>query len=538
MSYEAEAAKLSRRPFTFVRLDFDNPLSAQGFEYHCTDRPPHGQQMFETIDNKTGIDPVPTRIDYGSGLGYRANIRITFNDFNYGAKGTYWGKLLASNIYYQDRKLTLYEGFYDGGTFSLSDFKQKLYFINKITGPDSNGKVVITASSILTLLDNDKAKVPDKTDGVLAGALAAATTGTVNIGDNTGFNASGGVCVINSEYIRYSGVSGADSIVITSRGQFGTTAADHSAGDDVNDCFYFEDDNVVDVIYRLIDEQSPIDASTYINTTEWNAQRDDYLPTQYVTGVILPQEDTKDIIEKLCMQGYIALWWSEDEQLLKLKAIGPTVASVKSLNQQNHILNIGEKPERNSKDAISAVLIHYGIINPEEDHDDPTNYQSHYYQDDAAALAGLGLKIKTVFADFIPNSGTGSVSRLASRLLSQFKKGELKYTFILDAKDVESLPVGDRAQISTDKIQDSNGDNEINDFFVIERERQSDPSRYKYLAIATGFLIEAGYRKIAPDSMSSVTYATATTQQRIEYGFIADTSTVEMSNGDPPTLIL
>ena len=538
MTYATESASFARRPFSFVRLDFDNPLSAQGFEYHCTDRPPHGQQMFPTIDNRSGIDSVPTRIDYGSGLGYRGNIKITLSDFPYGAKGTYWGKLLASNPYYLDRKLTLYEGFYDGGSFSLADFKQKLYFIKSISGPDNKGNVVITAASILTLLDNDKAKVPDKTDGVLASALSAGVTGTINIGDNTGFSSTGGVAVIKSEYVRYSGVSGADSIVITSRGQFGTTDANQSAGDSVFDCFFFEDANVVDVVRRLIDEQSPIDAATYINDTEWNAERDDYLPNQLVTGVVVPQEDTKDIIEKLCTQGYIAIWWSEEEQRIKLRAIGPTVASVVSLNKNTHILNVGEKPNRDPKKAISAVLIFYGIRDPEEDHEDPKNYEYSYLKTDAEALAGLGTKIKTVYADYIPSSGSSSVSRLASRLLSQYKKGELSYIFQLDAKDVDTISPGERALISTDLIQDATGENEGTDFFVIERDRQRDPSRYQYKAIATGFLAVAGYRKIAPDSMSAVTYATATTDQKADYGFIADSTTVEMSNGDPPTLIL
>lgn len=537
MSYETEAAKLSRKPFTFVRLNFDNPLSAQGFEYHCTDAPPHGQQMYPTIDNRRGIDSVPTRMDIASGLGYRGNVRITFQDFRHGERGTYWGKLLASNPYYLDRTITIYEGFYDGGVFNIADFKQKLYFIKKISGPDSNGRVVLTAASILTLLDNDQAKTPSKSDGALAGALSAGATGTINIGDNEGFAASGGTCVINSEYIAYSGVSGADSIVIAARGAFGTNGASHSAGDSVFHCFSFSGENIVDVLYRLIDEQSQIDAATYINLPDWQSVRDDYLPGQLATGVVPPTEDTKDIIDKLCQQGYVSVWWCEEDQQIKLESIGPVVTPTQTLNKTNHILNVGEKPEHDPTKAYSAVLVFYGIRNPQEDSDDPKNYQYSYFLPDAEAVAGMGTKIKTIFADYIPASGLSSATRIASRFLSQHKYGLTTYTFQVDAKD-SGLAVGDRANILTDTMQDADGYDALSSFMVIERDRQPEPTRYQYKAIRTGFLVEAGYRKIAPDSMAGTTYATATAQERAEYAFIADTSTLQFSNGDDAHQIL
>ena len=152
-------------------------------------------------------------------------------------------------------------------------------------------------------------------------------------------------------------------------------------------------------------------------------------------------------------------------------------------------------------------------------------------------VAGNGTKIKTIYADYIPGSGLSSATRIAARTLSQYAQGLFTYTFQVDAKD-SLLKVGQRANIDTDKIQDSEGFNELSSFIIIERDRQREPSRYQYKAIKTGFLIEAGYRKIAPDSMSAVTYATATDEQRAEYAFIADDTTNEMSNGDPPTLIL
>jgi hypothetical protein len=536
MAHADEIAKLARQPFTIVQLELDNTISTGGAEYHCSGRSPLGQLFYSSIP-ENGFDPTPTRMDVGSGLGFRGTVRVAFDDFAFGGAGTYFGRLLAANPYYLDRKLKLYTGFFDGVTFDWANFKEHLYFIKRIDGPDSKGRVTIQAADLLTLLDEDQARTPTTPNAKLASTLTAGATGTINIGDNTDFSTTGGTAQINDEFVAYSGVSGADSIIITARAQYGTTAAGHDADDAVSPCYSYSGENVVDVIYDLIDQFSPIDVSTYINLTDWEDERDNYLAGDAVTGIVTAGTPIKDKIESLCSQAMISVWWDDEDQEIKLKAVGPSVTPSASLNKTEHILNVGEKPQRDPSKAITEVWVYYGRKNHADDEEEPRNYASLYITPDAEATAGHGKpKVKKIFATDIPDSGTSTVNKLSSRLLSQYSQGENLYTFRLDVKD-SGLKTGQLVDVATDLIQGTDGLPTTNSFLVIERD-QLTPTVFQYKAQFTGFLTGAPYRLIAPNTLSGTDYTAASAAQRGKYGFIADTSTEEFSNSDPAHLIL
>lgn len=536
MAYADEIAKLSRQPFTIVKLELDTSISEGGSEYHCQGRSPLGQLFYSSIiDN--GFDPTPTRMDVGSGLGFRGTVRVTMRDFRFGANGTYFGRLLANNTYYLDRKLKVYTGFYDGVTFDWSNFKEKLYFIKKIDGPDSSGRVTIQAADPLTLLDEDQAATPTAPGAILAATMSAAATGTINIGDNTAFNVSGGIAQINDELVAYSGVSGVDSIVVTARAQFGTLAEEHEADDGVSPCYSYSTANVVDVIRELIELYSPLDHASYIPDADWNAERDTYLAGDEVTGVVPAGTPIKDKIESLCSQAMISVWWDDEDQEIKLKAVGPSLSPSATLNKDAHILDVGEKPQRDPTKAITEVWVYYGRKNHADNEEEPKNYSHLYVTPDAEATAGHGKpKVKKIFAPDIPASGTSTVNKLSSRLLSQYSQGENIYTFRVDVKD-SGLKTGQLADITTDLIQGVDGVPATNSFLVVERDQVS-PTVFQYKAQATGFLTGAPYRLIAPNSLLGTDYTSASAAQRAKYAFIADTGTEQFSNSDPAHLIL
>lgn len=536
MTHASEKAKLARQPMTIVKLELDTTISTGGAEYHCTGRSPLGVLMYSSIP-ENGYNPTPTRLDVGSGLGYRGYVNVTMLDFPFGTAGTYFGRLLANNPYYLDRKLKVYTGFYDGVTFDWANFKEHLYFIKKIDGPDAKGKVTIQAADPLTLLDEDQALIPETPNAKLAASLTSSATGTINIGSNTGFSASGGIAKIDSEYIAYSGVSGGTSIVVTARGQFGSTSEAHDADAPVGACYSYTAQNVVNVIRTLIETFSPLDDASYIPDTDWDYQRDTYLIGDSVTGVIDPGTPIKDEIESLCEQCWIACWWDDEAQQVKLKAVGPTIAAAATLNKDEHILAVGENVQRNPTKAVTEVWVYFGRINHAEGESDPSNYSDLYVTPDADATTGHGkAKIKKIFAKNIPASGTSTVNKLSTRILAQNKQGEVLYTFQLDVKDSD-LITGDEVMVKTDRIQGVDGIPTENSFLVIERD-MIKPTVLQYKAVKTGFLSGNNYRLIAPNTMSAVTYATATTGQRANYGFIADTTTVEFSNGDTAHAIL
>jgi hypothetical protein len=534
MTYAAEKDKLSRKPFTIIKIEMDTTISDGGAEYHCYGVTPFGQ-LFYSHDIKNGYNPTPTKMSIASGLGFRGHISVKLNDFSFGDTGTYFGRLLANNPYYLDRKIKVYTGFYDGVTFDWANFKEHLYFIKKIVGPDSKGFVTITAADPLTLLDDDQAQAPAHSDGTLAGPLTDSATGTISVTDNTGFDSGGGVANFDGELVKYSGLSAGTSLVVTERGSFGSEAKAHEADEAVRNCYHFDGLNVVDVVRSLIEDFSPIDHANYIDDTAWNLERDNYLIGDLVTGVISDPTDVKSIVEDLCKQAWLSLWWDDTEQTIKLKAIGPNVTANTAINKNEHILESGEKQKRDPTKAISEVWIYYGRIDLSKDATEPKNYSSLYIDLDADATTGhLKPKIKKIFAKAIPASGGSSVSKLASRILSQNKIGLHEYAFELDIKDAD-VTTGEAVTVSTDLIQGVDGVEVPTNFMVVERDKIGD-TKYQYKAIKTGFLEGANYGVVAPNG--TLDYLSETAENKAKYCFIASDVDSKMSNDDDPTLII
>lgn len=520
MAFDTEKAKLSRQSFLIAKLELDTTISAGGSEYHCNGRAPLGQ-LFHSDIVDGGFDPTPTRMNPGSGLGFRGSVKIKFKDFNYGSAGTYWGRLLANNPFYLDRKLKIYTGFYDGVTFDWANFKEKLYFIKKIQGPDSRGYVTITAHDPLTLLDGDQSLIPTTPDAKLGAAITSSQTGTIDITDNTGFSATGGTADFDGEFVTYSGVSGVDSIVVTARGAFGSEAKSHSLNDPVSNCYGYNTSNVVDVIRDLIESYSPIDDAAYLPDTDWDTQRDEFLPNADAIGVYTAGTPIKEEIEKLCEYYRLSVWWDDEDQQIKLVHIGPLASTTKRININEHILDVGEDVKRDPTKAVTETIVYYGRRDHSKDDDDPNNYSEWYVTPNATAETGHGkAKVKEIFAKNIPASGNSSASTLADRVNAQYEYGDIAYQFRLDIKDAD-LKVGDIVEAYTNKIQGTDGQPVPTSFIVVERDLIKG-TVYQYRALRTGFALGSNYRRIAPDSLAAVTYSTATDEQKATYLFISD----------------
>lgn len=529
MSYLSAAENLARRPLTVVQLSLDNIISDAGSERFCDGNVPLGSMFEPCLDS---VSYNPSKITE-AGLGYRSSVTVTFQDFPHpSGRGTYFGRLIGGNPYYIDRQLVIYRGF-EHAPFSLINMKKSLYFIKKIDGPDERGKVRITAADVLTKLDGEQALWPPATFGSLATALNATYTGSVNIGNNANIEASTYV-MIDSEICSVSAITSTTSITISARGLYGTTAAAHDAGAPVRIVGASIGGNVVDRIYSLIDIGSPIDVATYINLTEWNYQRDNYLSLQTIYGITKEPTPVKDIISDICKQFNIAIWWDDEAQLIRLKALGPTLGTPTKITRDQHILNTGHSVTRDQSKAVSQVWVYFN----KRDHskgDDAENYASLYvYQDPSIeGAAGLGQPmIEKIMASQLPSTGLATASKIASRISSQRKAGSLECKFRLDIRDA-SLSVGDGVEITTDLIQGIDGENVPTNFMVTERDRKA--TWVEYTAIATGIEVGNRYGAICANSMTD--YTSATTAQRNQYAFIASDAGL-MSNSDSANLIL
>jgi len=535
MSFETEAAKLSRHPFWIVKLELDASISPGGSEYHCSGRPPLGY-MFHPSINDNGIDTSPTRMGIGAGFGRLGRVTINFQDFTWGENGTYWAKLFAENPYRLDRKLKLYTGFYDGKNFDWNNFREQLYFIKKVTGPNSTGRVTIQADDPLTLINPEQSSTPTAPNAKLFADITATQTGTINITDNTDFEATGGIVDLDGEFARYTATSGADSLVVSERGVYGSKSDEHSEGDQVSPCYDFDKQNAVDVIRNLIDKFTPIPIATYVDSTDWDFQRDEYLFGAIATGVIKAGQSIKTEIESLCKNFYISVFFDTEEQKAKLVPIGPLVTAARRITIDKNIFSYRENKTEDQTKIVTQTRIYYGRRNHYSGETDKNNYKEWLIVDNGTTAAQVGKDlVREVYAQYIPEGGASSANNLAAKINKQFVLGLIKYECTLDAIDSD-IKVGDIIEVFSPVITGTDGLPVPTSFICIERDHY-DGSLYHYKFVRTGFALGSKYRLIAPNTMSGVTYTTATDEQKAKYLFICGNNG-EFSNADAGHCIL
>lgn len=529
MSYSTDAAKLSREALNIVRLDLDTKISGT-YEYICDGvSPPNDPPIYPCVKS---IEWIPTRTSQDGGLGYLGEVVITAEDFPwFDGVGTYFGRLIANNPYFLNRCVKIYSGFLSrGDTFSLSNFQERDYFIKDIVGPDNKGIVKIKAFDILSQTKEDT--IPRSTNGYLGAALVAATTNTsIDVGNNDGFQASG-YAIINDEIVSYTSSATANHITLGSRGQGGTTAADHASGDAIRHIEQYSG-NITDVVKTIFDNHTDIDTSTYISTADFDAEESAHLSSESIELWVVEPTSVDKVLNDICEQTFVMLFWDDVTQKIKLKAIGPTLTNAVEWNDDYHILEGSAAAKRPQKNIFSQCWVYYGRINKKGSKTDPQNYKSLYILVDNEIETGLGKpNIKRLFCPDLPDSASTTASKISSRFIKQ-RSNPVEFMWEVDTKDQESLEVGDLALITTDLMQGTDGLPQAINMRVIEK-RAMKNNRWRYKAVFTGTELGSRYAVIAPNSVGD--YTAASPSEKDTYGFIADTDD-EMSNGDDPYLI-
>lgn len=524
MTYIAERDKLSRSPLYIVELDLDTKISSTGKEYLSQGEQPFGQEFWPCVQS---VKWIPTRAKEEGGLGSFGDVTIKCKDFKVGAKGTYFGKLIASNPYYLNRLVKIHVGFFKSGdTFSFSNFKERRYFLKRIDGPDFNGNVTIQASDIMSRLAESETPTPTK--GNLSASITSTATGDINIVTNEGFPTSG-YCMIDDEIVFYNGLVSTTSITVISRGQGGTDAEAHDA-DAPARYIYNYNGNPIDAIVSLIEDHTAI-VPSYLDDVGMDEERDTFFNGDIVDIWVKEPKKVSEIIDKIGAQNYLNIWWDDEGQKIRLKTLGPTLQETTEWNDEEHILNTSVNIKRDQRKILTAIWFYYGKINQAKGND-AENFENVYIAIDTALETALGEeKVKKIYADYIPSGGTGTAGKVTSRLISQ-NKLPLDLTLYVDSKDSDIM-VGDAVNISTDLEVDANGDRNIVKMRVVERSEEEN-NRYRYRMIYSGLDSSAKYAKIGPNTL--LNYTQESTANHYKYGWISDNSG-KMSNGDDGYLI-
>ena len=136
------------------------------------------------IPSLVSVSTSPTKVNLAGsnpdaqGLGNRALCSLTFQDhphtdrvvdpyvdgrtFDPYERGSFWTKWMARNKYRTGIKIRIYEG-YAGEVFGRMTVRE--YLLEKVTGPNSQGRVTITGKDILAQAEERKAQAPTASPG-------------------------------------------------------------------------------------------------------------------------------------------------------------------------------------------------------------------------------------------------------------------------------------------------------------------------------------------------------------------------------------
>jgi hypothetical protein len=583
MSYDAERIILGRQPVMICEIDLDKCAEVWSVSA-CTASGAAGSECFNT--RSTCQDPAnfnntatltlklstafipgedyihcidkatlaPTVINPAKGLGQRASIKVSFNDFahhdrgidpyianrTYTAEdqGTYLAKMLARNVHLAGRAMRIKTG-YIGDPFNIADFQTRNYIIENVTGPDNKGRVTIEAKDILKLADDERAEAPAASTGELvAGISAAATSLTVTSGTEGEYNAESDYLRIGDEIILSpAGSRTANVFASLTRGAFNTAAETHDLGDSVQACKHLDAVNPVDLVKDLLENYASI-PTAYIVGADWNAERDTWYSGVFINTLITEPQGVTSLINELAEQFFFQSWWNEIDQEIIFKSITPPLpgATIPTYTDGANLLLNETTIKRDEKRRLTRVLFYYNPVNPIE-FEKAKDFKGFHVQIDADAEGTDeygDTRQKVIYGRFVGSAG--AAVQTAGRLLGRFRDVPRDLQFKLDAKDAD-LWTGEYVDIESNRVQDINGAPEKTRFQILSAEEKTSAAPgtvFLYKALELNFAKR--YWFIGPNSLT--TYDLETDENRAKYGFISpDSGKFASDDGDAYRII-
>ena len=599
MTYATEKARLGREPFVQFELDLDycsnlygggllSPLDGTctaalsagnecfNVRYDCQDTDnftkttktytfctPHpdlpvGTEMIPCIKGEPKF--TPTEIKPDGGMSLRSSVQITVRDFPHhdrgidpyistrsydaNAQGTFFGKLLARNPYYVGRFARVKDGYIAAdGTIQT---QTRLYIIDKVTGPTQSGDNILYTfycSDLLSLSKDTRKQIPSPTDGTLDAALTVGETTSFDLDASTtvaDYPTGGGMVVIGDEWITYGSRSSFTLSTLT-RAEKGTTAAAGSAGDGVQIVKNFTGTPVA-IINEILTTYVGI-SSSYIDyglspLGSWDEEENNWHNGVSIDAYIGTPTGAFKLLSEICFVFQIDVWWDEVEAKIKLKTNAPPLGNeeVTALSDDDNFVenktSIKEDPER----RISRVILHYDKIDFSEG-DDISNYARHHFETDTD-VEGSDLydetKLKDIISRWLTSSNDSVAIQAAQRIIARFGETPKIIKFTLDAKD-GSLKTGALCDITTSKLQDTDGSDKTTRFQVVKHKESKQGHQIEYHALNSSFTYNTRYAFIADNALDATSpmtvYNNANAAQKLANAFVGPNSGVFPDGG-------
>lgn len=570
MSYEIEQKRAGREPFQIIEIDLDycsrsygvGPCTAASSDkcYNtratCQDTANYNKTIkiytfcTNAADLPVGLNAIPCiksvstssqgDIAPGKGLGERISRKITMIDLSHNDRGvdpyvdergyspieqgTYFGKLIARNLYYEGRTVRIKSG-YRATPFNSADFETRTYVIDKIER--KKNLIVFTVTDLLRLADNDRAQCPAPSNGALLSDITAGagslTLTPAGIGNDE--YAASGRGRIGDELVDFT--RSGDAVTLTVRGAGNTTAAAHTAADTFQECKVWTTANIVDIVYELLNTYAGIDASYIPNATDWADEKARWLSAATATTTISEPTGVLELLGEILEQYQINVWQDDRANKIKLKANMPLPANAtpETLTESKNLIKDSVSIEEQPKQRLSQVWIYWNPYDLTETK--KKNYKSVYVSqlpNKETADQYNSSRIKVFVSRWFDSEGR--VSAMAGRLLNRFGDNPKLIKFKIDAKDSD-INVGDTHYIESQDMQRVDGSKETHRAQIVSIAERKLGSVFDVEALTANFSGRYGYisQTATPD------YSSATDAEKDRYGFISEALGANFSDG-------
>lgn len=465
---------------------------------------PRGQNMIPCL---VKVDEAPTTITGGRGIGSRAKLTFIAEDFPHNDQnidpyvnertydtnqGTFFGKLLARDPYYQGREAISGFGILKK-PFDQNDLSFESYIIEQISNADQNNKVKIVIKDVIKKLDSKRAVIPKQSTGELATVFnVGETVLNLKAGEGVGYTVNEYVS-IGDEICLVTAIN-TDDLTVT-RAQWGTDEQQHSVDSLVQICETSTNENIVDLIYRFATIPEGIPAN-HIIQADWNAERDEWVPSYNLTALIPKPTGVEILVNELCQLALLDIWDDAELQTLKLKASSPYRVEPITITDEDIVKNsmsVTDKPE----ERITRTWVRYGMENPLKKADDEGNIKRGYIAADDAKESNLeynDIRAKVILTRWLRDTQADRdhAFSLANRLINRFSKSPKQFNFSMYYLSEKLPKTGDVIKISTSKKQDMTGAPQETIAQIMERKPNRKKGIYQFKALAYNAVVNAG----------------------------------------------
>lgn len=467
---------------------------------------PAGRAYRPWIDS---VKESPAEIDLEKGFGARGRVTVTMVDppdtditvDPYAetrpvvAGGTFWTRLLTRNKNYAGRFARLKTARLTDG-WDDAAFSTELYVIERISGPDGRGRMTITLKDPIKL--TDQALVPPSSKGILVTDLPAAGTAvSLAAGQGADYPPAGFVR-IGDEIIEY-GSNLDDVLGGLTRGRFGTTASDASAGGSVQICQVWQSTP----FWRVLDDillaagLSPAN----IDSAGFQAEDDAWLGEgYYVTACISKPEKASKHLAELTVQVGGFMWWSPVAQKVVFRVLAPlapdeTVKAV--LSDESALIEGSVKVTALEDLRRTQHQIWYALVSAVADIKEGKNFlrvRIHIDVDSEGPNEYNNIRPEIFRSRWFDVANDSGMATTTYRRVQYYRDAPRNISVLVDPKDA-AVRAGDLVDLETAGLIDIAGQIEIIRAIVLRRLDESGQIRLTLRTLFFG--IRAAF--IAPD---------------------------------------